>query len=234
MPWTFSLQVANADVPGANWTTVATGTSVFMLTDPGRRFCGKGQSVFYRVVLTAADGSTYISQIAGTFGNLNTHLAAIVQELQRKETLRLQGLGVGIPGIFLKMMNSGTPCPLCLDPYTGESTDGNCPDCYGSKWNGGYYAPLPMIFGDVNQEMQYIHRDINSGEQMVNERVTTGYFIATPYMAHRDIWVNANSGVFYQIHELKIRTHVQGVPVLTDVGLRFIPFSDHVYTIPLS
>jgi hypothetical protein len=231
-PFTYQLQTAESDVAGANWTNAGPPvTNVFSVIDPTRRAYGKELNVFYRVKLTTFLGEEYTSPAAAVLGNLDIRSWRWAREFVRKEMLRLKNLHVGIDGVLLKTKRSGTPCPTCLDPFTTEVTDSGCPDCYGTRWLGGYYAPVPAIFGDVNQGNRYFQRDL-SGEGMVNPDAQEGMFLALPFLSTGDIWINKDTDNRFHVHEIKVRVHLAGVPILTYVQLRTIPTDNVVYTVP--
>lgn len=234
-PWTFQLQEAQSDLDQANWIDVGTPVTntCFTLDPVSRAVYGKELNIFYRVKLTDANNVTYVSAPAVVFGNLDMRSWNYAQEIVRKENLRLSMLGVGIEGWLLKIKMSGTPCPQCLDQFTGEVTNSNCPTCFGSRWVGGYYAPQPVVFADVTAEETYHQRATEEGMGMINPQIVRGMFIAEPYLATMDVWVNHSSDVRYHVHNVKPRTHIRGVPVLVIADLRPIPFDNVVYKIPI-
>jgi hypothetical protein len=232
-PWEFQLQVAEADIASANWIDVGPPvTNSFFTTDPNQRWYGKEENAFYRVKLTTPNG-TYFSSSISTEGKLPFKLWNFAREIVRKEILRLRALGVGIEGWLLKAKRSGVPCTQCLDPRTGEVTDSNCATCYGQRWVGGYYTPIPTIFGDIAPSNSYLNRQIEGGEGMVNVRTTQGIFVASPFIAMNDVWVNKTSDDRYHIHNVDPLTHVRGVSLIVKAELRLIPSDNIIYRFPV-
>lgn len=239
-PWTFQLQVAETDLPDGNWTNVgASVVNTFFVTDASRRAYGKEFEVFYRIKLTSGIANEYFSPAADVMGKLSFKQWHLAQEIVRKEDLRLRRLGVGVEGVILKAKQSGTPCPVCLDPYTDEVTDSKCPICYGTRWTGGYYPPFPAVFADVSGEQSiYFRRESQpsgegGGPGMANPQIIKGWFVAAPWLRTRDIWINRAADVRYQVHEVAVGAQLAGVPLTTNVGLRPLPPDDVVYTVPL-
>lgn len=234
-PWTFQLQVAESDLPQANWTN--TGTPVqntCFTTDPNAQGqFGKGYNVFYRVILTDANNMQYVSPVATVYGNLDFRSHNFARELVRKELVRLGALMVGVEGWLLKIKRSGTQCPCCLDQYTGEVINSNCECCYGSRWLGGYYAPQPMVYTDITAESRYYQRATEDGMGMVNPQSVKGMFVALPYLSTMDVWVNNSSDVRFHIHQVQPRTYIRDVPILVVAELRPIPHDNVVYKFPI-
>lgn len=233
-PWIFQLQVAEADIATADWTNVGGPlTNTFLAIDPTQRYCGKEDTAFYRVLITTGNGVTYASapiQAAGILDFKNWHFA---QEIVRKETIRLKALGVGREGFLLKAKRSGTPCPVCLDPRTGEVTDSNCPVCYGQRWVGGFYDAIPSYFGDIAPPPHYAQRELEQGEGMVNTRIIEGIVLGIPFVAARDVFVDKYSDERFQVHNVKPSTHVKGVAYIVQVELRLIPTDWVIYQFPV-
>jgi hypothetical protein len=233
-PWSFQLQVAESDVDGANWVSVgAPVTNSFFAIDPTRRAFGKELNVFYRVILTTGDSQQFISPVGVVMGNLDIRTWREAHEITRKELLRLKALRVGIDGFFLKVKRSGVECPDCIDQNTNIVTDSNCPTCYGTHWTGGYYDPVPAVFGDVGYATVFLSRDLEQGQGLNNPQEVAGMFVAMPYMSTNDVWVNKSSDLRYRITEVSARTYARGVPILSNAKLRPIPFDNVIYQFPV-
>lgn len=46
---------------------------------------------------------------------------------------------------FIKSDNLYGQCSRCVDEHGREITDNDCPDCFGTGFNGGYYPPITGI-----------------------------------------------------------------------------------------
>lgn len=234
-PWTFQLQEAESDLPQANWVDAGTPvTNTCFAIDPVvRAKFGKELNIFYRVKLTDANGVVYTSDVAYVVDDLDFKSWHYAREIGRKELLRLRSLRVGRESWLLKIKRSGTPCHVCLDQFTQEVTNSNCPTCYGSRWEGGYYTPEPLIFGDITAEETYLQRATEEGLGMTAPQIIRGMFVQYPYLATMDVIVNQSTDVRYHVHNVATRTHVRGVPVLMVADLRPIPFDNVVYKFPV-
>jgi len=230
-PWTFQLQEAESDLPQANWVDAGlpVQNTCFTLDPVVRAKFGKELNIFYRVKLTDANNVVYISEPIDGYGNLDFKSWNYAKELGRKELIRLRALKVGVEAWLLKIKRSGTPCPDCLDQFTQEVTNSNCPVCYGSRWEGGYYTPEPLVFGDITAEETYNQRATEENLGMVAPMTVRGMFVFQPYLSTMDIIVNHTTDVRYHVHNIMTRTHVRGAPVLIVADLRPVPFDNVVY-----
>ncbi len=145
----------------------------------------------------------------------------------------MRDLRVGSEGFILKAKRSGTPCDECLDEFTGEVTNANCPTCFGLRWAGGYYAPEPNVVGDLTEEDNYLQRAQDNDLGMINPQTVRGMFVNTPFLSAMDIWVHKFSDVRYHVHNIHPRTHIRSVPILMVVDLKPIAFDNVVYTFPV-
>jgi len=233
-PWTFQLQISETDAPTGDWTnTGPVLTNVYTTIDPNRvLFAGKDQNVYYRVVLTTGNGESFVSPAATIYGALDYHSYRIAQEIIRKEDLRNRRLHVAVDGSILKLKRSGIRCPTCIDKLTDEVTDSRCPTCLGTGWEGGYYAPVPCSYADLELLQLDQKRDLQS-EGMVMAKNRKGRFLATPFLAAYDIWVNQTSDERFFVHPVSIVAQVREVPIILTCDLRSMPFDDFLYNIPV-
>lgn len=237
-PWTFQLQCAEANVlptASSNWVDVGPPlVNVFETIDNEVKLpTGKEQLVFYRVVLTTADNQVFYSPIAAIYGDLDFKSNSIANEIVRKEDLRHRRLKASVEGYILKARRSGTPCPVCLDPRTGEVTDSKCPTCFGTRWEGGFFAPMPAVYGDLGLIGEvHLRRDLQV-DGMVMPFNTRARFLAAPFITAYDVWVNKTSDDRYFIHPYQVVAQIRGVPLIIDAELRRIPYDDIVYRVPV-
>ena len=146
--------------------------------------------------------------------------------------LRLTRLAVAPPGLLLKALQSGTPCPACTDASgTDEQTDAQCPTCFGQRFVGGYYPAQACVYFDPGTDQRYNRQDLQAG--MVNPRDQTARVLAAPFLSTYDVWVNRATDVHYYIHQLRVLAQMHQVPLVYEAQMKFIPFDDVVYTFPL-
>jgi hypothetical protein len=250
-PWTINVQIAESElVPNTQWKNVAfqfnaTNTNVvipltsFVIDNQlvGTKLTlhipsGKEQNLFYRLKLVAG-ANTYYSPVASVLGDLPMQQWLWYQELVRKETLRLSRQNVGNQGYLLKAMRAGTPCNFCTDNDTQEQTDANCPNCFGQRFSGGYYTASANFYYDRQPMGRYQHDDINRGI-VDDSTVTKARVIAFPFLSSYDVVVDLTSDLRFYIHDVKSLYELRSVPVVQEVTLKQIPFSNIIYTFPVS
>ncbi len=231
-PYTFQLQVGHTGINEADdWTDVGSPVvDTYFTFDTEKRVYGKTQETHYRVELTTGL-DTYYSEPADCDGHLQKRDWLNGREIVRKEFLRHRVL-TSPEGFLLKARRYGPRCPTCLDEFTEEVGRTNCEDCYGTGFENGYFDPLPACFADISEDTGREHRDANIG--MENKQVIKGRFIGDPQLYSYDVWVDKTSGKRYYIHCVNTVSQVRGVAIIYDAELRLAPFSDVIYTVPIS
>ena len=242
VPWSFQVQVAEADNPAATWTNVGAPVSNTLITQVSdspttpRLPAGKEPIVFYRVQLTTSDSppGVYYSPTASVFGNLPFFHWYRYQEIVRKENLRFSRLHVANQGYLLKMMRSGTPCPVCTDGPTQEDDDSQCVLCYGQRFLGGYYTAKANIYFDNAISANEPKLDIAQRGIVNDATVLTGRVVAFPYLSTYDVFVDLASDQRYYIRGTKTLAHLLMVPIISEVQLKLIPYDNVIYQFPVS
>ncbi len=227
----FQLQHSHTGTPtAADWTNVGEpAQNTYYAVDDTRRLFGKTLNSFYRVSITTAAGDTYISPVANCFGELPDQDWLLMQEIIRKEKLR--GEFVSIAGTLLKRMRYGARCPRCRDELTEEVTDGHCEICNGTGYRVGYHPAVPLC---VDKSLETI-AETTDGELRgpVNDEVVQGRVIGFPVpLQKEDIWVDDTDRRWY-VDRVGIIAAKRSMPIILDVVLKLLPFTNAAYRIPL-
>lgn len=231
-PYTFQLQLGKTGLRDAlDWENVgAPIVNGVVAYDAVWRASGYDLLTHYRVVLTTPT-STYVSQAANCYGELNERDWLLAREIVRKEQLRHKF--VSVPGYLIKPMRFGKLCRRCRDPLTHEVTDSNCGVCNGTGFEVGYHPPLKLQCWDLST--QTIAEDIDTqlkGTTRVNPYVTARV-IGFPALQRDDIWVNATSDERWVVRSLKISAALRGVPIIYDVTMGLLPFTNVAYSVEI-
>lgn len=231
-PYTFQLQVGGTGLAeGVDWQNVGEPiVNGFVAEDSGYRGGGSVVNTHYRVTLTTPTGD-YVSAPAPCFGELNEKDWLMAREIIRKELLRHQK--VSIDGYLIKALRYGKPCPRCRDAMTQEPTDNNCSVCLGSGFEGGYHPPLPMQCWDLSPQLIRENQDINVKGTTREDAYVNARVIGFPALNRDDIWVNASTDERWLIKEIQIAAALHGVPLIYNVRLGLVPFTNSIYEIPL-
>ena len=231
-PYIFQLQNNDNGLPNAqNWKNVgAPVVDAVYATDIKQRDAGDLIISHYRIVLTTANGQ-YTSAPASCFGELAESDWLRSREIIRKETLRHQK--VSVSGYLIKILRYGKPCGRCRDLLTQEQTDGNCPVCYGTNYEGGYHPALEMQCWDLSpQIIQEDSDDQLKGTTRENAYVTARV-IGFPGLNYKDVWVNGSTDERWRIEQIRVSASLRGVPLIYDVRMGLLPFTNPVYSLPL-
>lgn len=229
-PHVFQLQFGRTgNLQADDWVNVGLPvTNGFYAVDPEKRVYGKSQWSHYRIQLTTPE-AIYISSAKPLYGNLGKRYWNIVKEIERKELLRLKQ-DAGQQGFLLKRRLFGEEC-TCLDHQTREVTNSNCPLCFGTGFTGGYYTPVPCVYGELTP-----HGHDNKLTQVGTSDampVSAGRFLARPQIFSSDVWVSAKTDMRWQVHAVKHIVEVQGSPVVVQAELRLLPYSHPVYELSM-
>lgn len=229
-PWVFQLQYNPGEVVGEadDWTDVGLPqTNAFSAVDGDQRLYGKGLEMGYRVVLTTPRG-VYNGRPT-LVRKWDKYDWCITREIIRKELLAGDRF-TAVHGYYLKAKRTGTPCPACLDPLTGECLNSDCEVCHGTGLEDGYYAALPAKYMEVTNVASREQRGETGTER---KHVRSGRFVDFPYPVQGDAWVSRDSDERFYLHTVSEKAAHRGFAYIWEVELRQAPFTDPLYDVPL-
>ena len=228
----FQLQIGHTGLDEADdWTDVGSPVvDTYYAFDLEKRAYGKTLDTHYRVELTTTSG-TYYSRPAPSDGLLSKKDWLIAREIVRNEQLRHSAL-TSVKGFLVKARRYGPRCLSCTDPLTEEVSQSQCQDCYGTGFDLGYFEPLPTYFCDIGLEQNREHRNPQTG--MEKQDVVKARFVGDTQLYSYDVWINEFSDERYYMHTIGSVANVRGVPLVFDVELRLAPYTDVIYTLPLT
>ena len=232
LPWLFQLQTnTNSDEPD-NWVNVGDPVlNNFFKIDPTQRLFGKEHRLAYRVALTTNSGS-YVSDLATIFGNLNLRQWLLAEAIIRRAKLTRNNLPKP-QGYLFKRKLYGTIC-TCVDELTGLTTDPDCSLCSGTGKVDGYWNNVPISLYDITPEARESKLDDQLVRGTVNDATERGgVFIGFPFINPKDIWVLSGSDKRYNIKQIKHLSEINGVPIVTQVNMSLLPFTDPVYQLEI-
>ena len=189
----------------------------------------KDRNTFYRVRLQNGADWIYGTPVQA-MGGRNRQDYALARELWRKE-LTVARLG-GQAGVFLKRRHWGTPCSNCTDFDTREVVNISCPICMGTGIVGGYYAPIPMFVWNATPPTNT--RDIEGGLGVSQQTRNENRCVAYPFIEKLDVWMSSNDNTRWVINDVKLIAERKGVPVIYDLTMSMAPFSDVLYSAPMT
>lgn len=226
------LQTSVSGLPtGGDWVNVgAPIVDDTFAVDDVRRLYGVRLDTWYRIVLTT-DSSEYVSPPASTYGLLPERDWVLAREIIRLENLRFKLSGSC--GYLLRRKRAGAACPRCLDVLTGQSGDSSCPQCFGTKFLGGYYPPLEGVWLDIGPDTLQEKKNPATPPGPAFSAGTPARLLAFPPVAHEDVWVDGTSGQRYLLTDAQQAAKVRNVPIVLLVSVRLLPYGDSAYLVPV-
>lgn len=231
-PYTFQLQYnPNANPYSGIWQDVGLPVvDQYFAVDDIQRVYGKTNNSFYRVLL-ATPACTYASEPTAAKGTLNDRDWRLAREVVRqRRVLYRYGPGAQL-GYLLKRRWTGVPCPICVDPATGESRNPDCPTCYGTTFKCGYYYPVACVWATVST--RNYHTELADTRGTVKDVNVRAEMLMIDMLDEEDVWVNAVTDDRYSVHTVAHTAEMRGVPLIAEVELRLIPYSSAIYTIEI-
>lgn len=101
------------------------------------------KDVWYMVTVTPPSGpaNAFSSPPTVVEPGLDRRTRLFKRKILRDESTAFRNLN-GIKLVVLKRKHWGTRCDECWDPLTKEGTKEHCRKCYGTTFEGGYWAPI--------------------------------------------------------------------------------------------
>ncbi len=226
-PWSFQLQWAAH--PDDEFVNVGAPTASFFAVDSNQRHWAKQLNSVYRVVLVADSGNVYTSPQISALEGWSYRDFRIAREIVRKEYLLLRKF-TSARGLLFSQKMWGETCDVCVDPTTGETMDGKCLTCFGTRIVGGFYAPSTLRISLDNPPNDKIARSENRGT--VHDMVRMGRFVAIPEITARDFWVDLDDDRRYRIQSRRTVAAIRGRPIVQVAELRLAPATDIIYQLP--
>ena len=233
-PLSFQLQVGSSANPLADdWANVGLAvTDQYTAFDDEQRVWGQSNFTHYRVIVTSPLG-TYYSLPTGGLGILDRRDWRHARELIRQRKLAYRIGHAGQRGYLLKRRWNGPDCTRCLDYQTKEVKDPDCPQCFGTGKQCGYFYPMACTWAEINPKS---HRTELSGDQnrgTIGDVFTSAEMLGTELLDENDVFVVDKTDDRYYIHRIKNKVEIRGVPIIVDAELRLIPFSSPIYGIEI-
>jgi len=232
-PWTFQLETGRTGNMNADdWTAVgAPVVDTCYAVDTVRRSYGAGlQDTHYRIRLTTANG-IYYSLPTAKEGVLNSRDWRLAGDILRRE--RLRSRYAASDGFLLKRRITGQDCTRCLDPQTRDVMDAYCPVCRGTGKVCGYYMPIPCVWADIEplQQQRQLDDQLTAGTERTS--LTRARMSMFPIVEEQDVWVNRKTDDRYLVASVSVAAAFRTVPLIANVMLRLVPFTDVIYDIEI-
>lgn len=237
------IDLARSQSPEGPWEAVATGLrnaynfvdDRFNLppSDPrnngreGVNLFSLARNIYYQITVTPPSGSAnaFKSHPEPVEPGLDTRTRLLKRKILHDQAVGYRRLN-GIPLIVLKRRRWGDRCPDCYDPVNKEATLEHCPSCYGTSFQGGYWAPV-LIRG--RREAAAVESNITShgdSDVKMNDFNVLDY----PLIEYKDIVVDLMRNERYQVQRVH-HTELKSVTVHQKVTGSLLGHNSVEYTL---
>lgn len=214
-----------------NYTDVAETLDQPWAYDRNPIYPSQGTEIYYKVKLIDGDGNVFYSEAAPLTSYWDRYDWTIGREVLRKESLLLYKRA-GTRGWLFKRRLWGLPCsvPGCVNEDTGQINIPNCPVCFGTGVEGGYYDPLEYwVIMDPVQRIKKIDADAG----LLTQTIETVRCLAYPSPEANDVWVQFGSNQRYVVQsDIAAIARHRGIDLVLNIRLEERPRSDIIYTLP--
>jgi len=235
----YQLQVGHTGTSLADdWENVGLPASnTASLVDDTQRDYGKTPFAHYRVCLTTGQG-TYTSEPVSVWGDLPKKYWRRLLNRERIWERQVLATHRGQQGYLLKRKLTGDQPELgagTLDWMTEEVVNPQDAETVGTAFIGGYYDPIECVYADLDPQTRREHLDEGKGRGTINDKIRTkAVMLARPQVDSRDVWVDLDTDMRWEIHSIQHIEEVGGVPVIIAAEFRLLPFSHPVYEIEIT
>lgn len=101
---------------------------------------------YYKIEVIKSDGTTVQSSPVTWINKRTDWVELRAREVQRREWLLLRKF-TGVQSYIFKRRTYGQRCKLCWNPTVSKTVNPNCPECYGTSFEGGYFTPISTLVG---------------------------------------------------------------------------------------
>ncbi len=213
---------------GGEWEEIAGPiTDDCLYIDPVRWNWNKDMNTFYRIRYDAGISEWVYSVPVRAIGGWERTDYALMRTIVRKELLQYNKYG--LTGVLLNRRDWGAECTLCTEFDTGEATDGQCPECFGTGISGGYFSPIPKTVLPLDKALK-----MQSSKLAMKDDTQRGVrCVAYPTLIkENDLWLDDKNGTRWSIRGIKPVAELKGVPLVYQLTLKLIPMTDIIYRAP--
>jgi hypothetical protein len=159
------------------------------------------RSFFYRLVVTAPSGKT-----TEVVDDTEPPIDRKMMQYWRRATFDFDKTlkFTGVPTAVLKKRHWGLRCTKCVDRVTREVVRAACPECFGTRFDGGYWAPtlMRLRMGVPNNVT------LNSPEQKQDANSEQVYMRYFPHLERDDVIVTLRDNKRFVVDQ-QIETQIQ-------------------------
>jgi hypothetical protein len=191
--------------PFTKLTLTPLDTNVNSLSDVTTQDFSKIYEGWYVVEGVLSSGKRIQSSPTSWRNKRNSWVQLRASEIQRREWLLLRNF-VGVESYVFSRKTYGQRCEECWDYNLEKIVRDRCSVCYGTSFQGGYWAPVKtlMQYDSTPDEilLQYFGKFENN--------MLTAWTISYPHIEHRDLLYRKGDGKLFEVGK-KADTELQAV-----------------------
>lgn len=205
------------------------GASNPALPHEGLNLFALSREVYYQVAVTPPSGSAnrFLSIPTLVEPGLDTRTRLFKRKILRDEATAFQRLN-GVPLIVLKRRHWGTLCTRCYDPVTHESVLEHCPQCFGTTFDGGYWAPVSVRGRKTPAPVQTQITAHGESDTKVVNFIVLDY----PHIEYKDVVVDLRHNDRYEV-QMVTPTELRGVTVHQTLTASLLARNCVQYAVPV-
>ncbi len=193
----------------------------------GLNFFSLSRDVYYRVTVTPDTGDAFVSDPTPIEPGLDRRTRLLKRKMLRDASIGFRKLN-GIPIAVLKRKHWGPRCTYCYDATLREATIEHCPVCFGTAFEGGYWAPV-IISGRRTPAPVQTQLTAHGDSDV---KVLSFIILDYPHLEHKDVLVDLRRNDRYRV-EVVTSTELRGVAVhqtisASELGRNSVEYSIHV------
>jgi len=193
----------------------------------GLNFFSLSRAVYYQITVTPPSGSAnaFVSSPTPLEPGLDRRTRLFKRKILHDESVGFRFLN-GVQLIILKRRRWGNRCPDCYDPVTAQATQEHCLRCFGTAFDGGYWAPV-LVHG--RRESGTVETNMASEgdrELKLNDFNILDY----PLVDYKDIIIDLIRDDRYQVHRAH-SSELRSVPVHQKIATSLLSRSSIEYSI---
>lgn len=200
-------------------TDVREGLNLFSLS----------REVYYMVTVTPPSGSANAFSSAATpiEPGLDKRTRLFKRKILRDEATAFRRLN-GISIVALKRKRWGIRCRVCWDPVTKEGTMEHCSTCFGTTYEGGYWAPV-LIRGRRTPGAVDTALDAHGNREVKYVNFTVLDF---PHLEYQDVLVDVRRNERYIVQRVT-PTELKTVTVHQSIACSEVAHDAVEYEVPV-
>lgn len=221
----FNFSVLRSGSPNGPFTVTASGLgNVYTYHDTTPLLVGNDKVVYYQII-----SGPFSSRVVSSLMTLPRAKFLIWRKIINDEKVML-AKGNGIPIVVFKRRHWGVRCTKCYDAKTSRILVKNCLDCFGTAFEGGYFAPLPTL-GKLAPSSP--GTDFTTDTSVPEVETANMFLHPYPLVRRGDLIVEPATNIRWEVVSEQ-PTELLRNPVHQDINISRIPPQDIVYKLPLA